>query len=250
MINQPTISVVTACLNSEGSIGEAITSVNAQAYLHIEHVFIDGFSTDNTLAIIQSQARDGYSLISEPDNGIYDALNKGIKNASGDIIGFLHADDFYANGDILTRIALCFEDPSVQAVYGDLQYVSQTDTSKVIRNWSAKQFSIERLKRGWMPPHPSLYVRKSWYEVIGGFDTSFRIAADYYSILQLFSNKAFRTVYIPEVLVRMRLGGASNRSLKNMIQKSREDYAALSRTGVGGVGTLIAKNLRKIGQFF
>ena len=244
------ISVITACFNSESTIRTTIGSVNAQTYCNIEHVFIDGGSNDSTLDIISAEGRSGRSILSEPDSGIYDALNKGLRRCDGDVIGFLHADDFYAGADVLARVAACFEDPCIQAVYGDLQYVSHSDKAKVVRNWSTKPFSAGRLRRGWMPPHPSLYVRKHWYDAIGGFDTNFRIAADYYSILQLFSNESFRAVYIPEVLVRMRLGGESNRSVKNIIQKTAEDYAALSKTGVGGVGTLVAKNLRKIGQFF
>ena len=243
------VSVVTACYNSERTIGTTIQSVNSQSYSNIDHVFIDGGSTDATLDVIASHARNGHAALSEPDNGIYDALNKGIQRATGDIIGFLHADDFYANDDVIGRVAGCFARPEVQAVYGDLQYVSQIDTAKVIRNWHTKPFNLGRLKRGWMPPHPTLYVRKEWYEKIGGFDTQYRIAADYFSMLQLFSNPEFIAEYLPQVLVKMRVGGASNRSLKNVIQKSREDYSALKRAGVGGLETLVAKNFRKLGQF-
>lgn len=243
------VSVVTACCNSAKTIGTTIQSVNAQSYTNIEHVFIDGGSTDDTLNIISASARKNYSVLSESDNGIYDALNKGVQRATGDVVGFLHADDFYTDVSVVERIADCFSRPEVQAVYGDLQYVSQSDMEKIIRTWDTKSFSPGRLKLGWMPPHPTLYIRKEWYERIGGFDTQYRIAADYLSILQLFSHPDFEAVYLPQVLVKMRVGGASNRSLKNIIQKSREDYAALKRAGVGGLGTLLSKNLRKVGQF-
>lgn len=243
------VSVVTACYNSAKTIGTTIHSVNAQSYANIEHVFIDGGSTDDTLNVISASARKNHSVLSESDDGIYDALNKGVQRATGDVVGFLHADDFYTDDSVVETIADCFSRPEVQAVYGDLQYVSQSETDKVIRSWNTKVFSQGRLKRGWMPPHPTLYVRKEWYERIGGFDTQYRIAADYLSILQLFSYPDFEAVYLPQVLVKMRVGGASNRSLKNIIQKSREDYAALKRAGVGGLGTLMSKNLRKIGQF-
>ena len=189
-------------------------------------------------------------MLSEPDEGIYDALNKGIALATGDVIGFLHADDFYANPDVLSAIADRFRDHSVDAVYGDLQYVSQLNPDKIIRHWHTRTFTERRLKRGWMPPHPTLYIRKPWYERIGGFDTRYRIAADYFFMLQLFSHSDFDACYIPDVLVKMRVGGASNRSVNNIIQKSREDFDALRRTGVGGINTLLAKNLRKLGQFF
>ena len=243
------VSVVTACYNSEKTIGTTIRSVNSQSYGNIEHVFIDGGSADDTLAVISFGAQGNYSVLSEPDNGIYDALNKGIERASGDVVGFLHADDFYANDDVVERIAECFIEPDVQAVYGDLQYVSQIDTDKVIRTWDTKAFNPGRLRRGWMPPHPTLYVRKEWYDTVGGFDTQYRIAADYLCVLQLFSNPGFTSVYLPEVLVKMRVGGASNRSLKNMMKKSCEDYLILKRTGKGGIRTLLGKNLRKLMQF-
>ena len=243
------VSVVTACYNSAETIETTIRSVHSQSYGNIEHVFVDGGSTDGTLNVISSGARHLHYVLSEPDNGIYDALNKGIARATGDVVGFLHADDFYTSDDVVERIAECFARSEVQAVYGDLQYVSQADTEKVIRTWDTKAYSPGRLQRGWMPPHPTLYVRKEWYERIGGFNTQYRIAADYLSMLQFFSNPDFNAVYLPQVLVKMRLGGASNRSLKNIIQKSREDYTALKSTGVGGLSTLISKNLRKIGQF-
>lgn len=243
------VSVVTACYNSAKTIGTTIQSVNAQSYANIEHVFIDGGSTDDTLNVISASARKNHSVLSESDNGIYDALNKGVQRATGDVVGFLHADDFYTDDSVVETIADCFSRPEVQAVYGDLQYVSQSETDKVIRSWNTKAFSQGRLKRGWMPPHPTLYVREEWYERIGGFDTQYRIAADYLCILQLFSHPDFEAVYLPQVLVKMRVGGASNRSLKNIIQKSREDYAALKLAGVGGLGTLMSKNLRKIEQF-
>ncbi len=192
-------------------------------------------------------------LLSEQDCGIYDALNKGIERASGDVLGFLHADDIYAHPDVLAHIAAAFDaNPSISAVYGDLQYVCKEDISSVVRHWKSSPFSERRLAWGWMPPHPTLYVRREWYERIGGFDTRYHIAADYFSILQMFSDPTFKAVYLPEILVKMRLGGASNRSIKAVLRKSREDWDALKRTNVGalgGVGALFWKNLSKLTQF-
>lgn len=244
----PKISVISACLNSEATIRHAITSVNNQAYSNVEHVFVDGGSSDGTLDIIEALSRRDKQLRSGPDAGIYNALNKGIALATGEIIGFLHSDDFYAHPNVLTAIAEQFADPTICGVYGDLDYVSQSDTGQVLRHWASRPFTRKRLRRGWMPPHPTLYVRKSWYERIGGFDTRYRIAADYDSILKLFNCPGFETRYLPEVLVKMRIGGVSNRSLRNILQKSSEDLAALRRSGVGGIPTLVAKNLRKVGQ--
>lgn len=212
---------------------------------------VDGASTDGTLDLVR-RAGGLLSVVSEPDGGIYDALNKGIARSGGDIVGFLHADDIYADARVLERVADAFGDPTVSAVYGDLQYVRQNDTSHVVRHWKSSPFSRRKLAWGWMPPHPTLYVRRAWYQSIGGFDTRYTISADYYSILQLFSEPEFRAVYLPTVLVKMRLGGASNRSIGAILSKSGEDWDALRRTGVGafgGVGALAWKNLSKLGQF-
>lgn len=243
------ISVVTATWNCVHTLSDALDSVADQTYQNREHVLIDGVSTDGTLALLESRRGQISTLISEPDKGIYDALNKGIANSSGDVVGFLHADDVYADSRVLERVAEAFADPSVTAVYGDLQYVRKHDTASIVRHWRAGPYSAAKLGWGWMPPHPSLYIRRDWYARIGGFDTRYRISADYDSILKLFTQPDFQAVYIPEVLVKMRVGGASNRSLKNIIRKSREDFEVLQRAGVGGVGALLWKNLGKLNQF-
>lgn len=189
-------------------------------------------------------------MVSEPDEGIYHALNKGLSLASGDVVGFLHADDFYADPEVLTRVAEAFADDSVDAVYGDLVYVNKSDPDKVIRYWKAGHFEFSKLARGWMPPHPTFYVRRTVYERFGGFDTSFHIAADYDCMLRMLSQANLNVRYIPEVLVKMRVGGKSNRSLKNILIKMNEDARALKKNGVGGLGTLVGKNLSKVPQFF
>ena len=244
------ISIITACFNNEDTIRDTIASVNEQNYANIEHVFIDGSSTDHTLDIIHSLAARDRKVVSEPDAGIYDALNKGLACATGDVIGFLHADDFFPENSVVSALAHAFSNPVVQGVYGDLEYVSKGKDGKIIRHWKSKEFSPSRLRRGWMPPHPTLYVRKSWYVLLGGFDTQFSIAADYFSILKLFEHSSFYSRYIPKVLVKMRVGGASNKSLENILRKSQEDLKALRLSGVGGLGTLVAKNIRKVGQWF
>ena len=159
---RPKISVITVCFNSEATVGQTIDSVNDQAYSNVEHVFIDGASADKTVEIINARSRRTKLLISEPDKGIYDALNKGIALATGDVIGFLHADDFYAHSSVLQDIAERFSTSSLGGVYGDLQYVSQADTHRIIRHWPARSFTEARLRYGWMPPHPTLYIRKHW----------------------------------------------------------------------------------------
>jgi glycosyltransferase len=247
------ISVITATYNCASTIHGCLDAVAAQSHPNIEHVLIDGASSDGTLALVQARRGQLAVVLSEPDSGIYDALNKGLLRCTGDVVGFLHADDLYAHADVLAHVAAVFAaDPAVCAVYGDLHYVRQNDTTQVVRRWQSGRFTPRQLAWGWMPPHPTLYVRREWYARIGGFDTRYRIAADYHSILQLFSHPGFKAVHLPEVLVKMRLGGASNRSAAALLRKSREDWHALRRTGVGvlgGVGALVWKNLSKLGQF-
>lgn len=243
------VSIITAVYNARETVGDAIESILAQGYPDIETIVIDGASTDGTLSVLKGYGERLGVLISEPDGGIYAALNKGISHASGDVIGFLHADDMLASEHSVTRIADAFSDPSVEAVYGDLVYVDKRECRKVIRYWHAGEYSRSKLTTGWMPPHPTLYVRRSVYERMGGFDVSFRIAADYDCMLRFLWRGGITCRYVPEVLVRMRVGGASNRSIGNMLRKSAEDYRAIRRHKAGGLHTLISKNLRKIPQF-
>lgn len=248
----PIISVITATWNCAPTVAECLASVAEQTWHKREHIVVDGASTDGTLGILQAREAQLAALLSEPDSGIYDALNKGLALASGDVIGFLHADDFYTHPKVLAHVAKTFMNPSVCAVYGDLHYVRRQDASHVVRHWSSKPFKRGRLAWGWMPPHPTLFVRREWYQRIGGFDTRYRISADYLSILALFSQHGFKAVYLPEVLVTMRLGGASNRSLLAIARKTAEDWRALQQTKVGflgGTGALFWKNLSKLGQF-
>jgi len=250
---QPKISIVTATWNCANTIEDCLQTIAAQTWPSREHVVIDAGSNDGTVPLLEKYRQQIGTLISEPDKGIYDALNKGIARASGDVVGFLHADDLYAHEDVLAKVACAFEDPSVCAVYGDLQYVSKEHTSQVVRHWASRPFEPHMLRQGWMPPHPTLYVRREWYERIGGFDINYRIAADYFSILQLFSQPGFKAVYIPDVLVKMRVGGASNRSLGAILRKSIEDWDVLRRSGFGIFGSaraLVFKNLSKVEQFF
>ena len=244
------ISVVTAVYNRRQTIGGAIDSVLCQSYAGVESIVIDGASTDGTLTVLGPYRSRLGVFISEPDQGIYDALNKGINHATGDVIGFLHADDVFENNEVLAKIAKAFQDPTVEAVYGDLVYVRHDDIGQVIRYWKSGHFDKVALSRGWMPPHPTFYVRRSVYERLGGFDTRYRIAADYDTVLRFLAVGKIHTFYIPEVLVRMRAGGISNRSLKTIARKSLEDIEVLRRNQVGGVWTLLQKNLGKVSQFW
>ena len=243
------ISVVTAVYNRVATIGDAITSVRAQTHDNVEHVIQDGGSKDGTLEVVRAAVDPATVIISERDDGIYDAINRGIRNASGDVIGLMHSDDFFADETVLAKVAAAFADPQVDGVYGDLEYVAADDPRRVVRYWRSGQYAPALLKRGWMPPHPTLYLRRHVFDRFGLYDTSFSIAADYDAMLRYLVQGQIRLAYVPEVLVRMRLGGESNRSLERIVRKSREDLRAIRRNGVGGLGTLAAKNFSKIGQF-
>lgn len=243
------ISVITAVYNNRDTITDALDSVLAQSHPDVELIVIDGGSTDGTLETLHSFQDRISRLVSEPDQGIYDALNKGIQLATGDVVGFLHADDVFADADSLARIASGFVNDDIEAVYGDLLYVMRDDPEQVVRYWKAGMFSLGQLRQGWMPPHPTFYARRSLYERLGVFDTSYRIAADYECMLR-FLRSGIKVVYVPQVLVRMRLGGASNRSLKNILRKSLEDYRVLKANKIGGMGALLWKNFSKFPQFF
>jgi glycosyltransferase involved in cell wall biosynthesis len=245
-----TVSVITAVFNRVETVGQALDSVQSQVGPDVEHVVIDGASTDGTLQVLESRRVGIAVLVSEKDAGIYDALNKGLARATGDVVGLMHSDDFFPDERVLEMVAAAFADPAVDAVYGDLDYVAKDDPERIIRRWRSGAYDPSKLAWGWMPPHPTLYVRRSVIEQWGGFDTSFRIAADYDQMLRYLAKGRIRLAYIPEVLVKMRVGGESNRSLSRIVRKSREDYRALRKNGVGGVGALVWKNFSKVGQFF
>lgn len=243
------ISVITAVFDRNDTIAASMDSVQSQSHADIEHIIQDGGSTDGTLKIITDRARSQTHLVSEPDDGIYDAINRCIRRATGDVIGLMHSDDHFASPDVLAKVAEAFEDPDIDGVYGDLTYVSNSDPSRVIRYWRAGGYDPSQLRKGWMPPHPTLYLRREVFDRCGVYDTSFRISADYDAMLRYLVRGRIRLVYIPEVLVCMRVGGESNRSLGKILRKSREDYLAICRNGVGGLNTLAMKNLSKLSQF-
>ena len=242
------VSIITATRNSETTISSTIESVNSQSYTDIEHIFVDGASADGTKRIISQLAKRSPHLVSKKDSGIYEALNRGIDLASGNVVGFLHSDDFFYSESVVEKIAKAFEDPSVDMCFGDLVYVGQSDTKKTIRRWKAGAFSHRKLKFGWMPPHPTLYVRRELIKEFP-FDPKFKISGDYDQMLRLFGYKNIHAVYIPEQLVKMRWGGASNKSLSSVLIKTREDWKAIRSNTVGGLSTLVGKNLRKLPQF-
>ncbi|WP_029035315.1 glycosyltransferase family 2 protein [Salinimicrobium terrae] len=244
------ISIITATYNSEASIGSALQSIAEQNYKNVEVLLIDGKSKDNTIEVSKKAFSGELKIISEKDRGIYDALNKGIYHATGDIIGFVHSDDLLASADVLPELAKAFEETGADGVYGDLQYVSKENTSQVIRYWKSEDFTASLLTRGWMPAHPSLFLKKEVYEKHGCFDLNYSIAADYDFMLRILQDPDLKFSYLPKVITKMRVGGASNRSIKNIVQKSAEDYRALSKNKIPNPARVLAmKNLSKISQF-
>ena len=245
------ISLITSTNNSEKTIEKAISSVNYQDYKDIEHIFIDNLSFDRTLEIIHSKSIRENVVVSEKDNGIYDALNKGIQNANGEIIGFLHSDDFLADKDVVGKIMSGFQSNNeIDVIYGDLDYVSKNNPNKIIRKWKSGEYKKNKMKFGWMPPHTCFYMKKSLYQKYGLFDTSYRISADYESILRYLWKNNLKAKYLPFVFTKMRLGGASNKSLKNIFIKMKEDRQAMKKHDIPGTKALIFKSLRKLNQFF
>ena len=244
------VSIITATYNSSKNISTAISSISNQDYSNIEWIVIDGNSSDKTVELIKNNFKGDLKLISEKDAGIYDALNKGVQTATGNIIGFVHSDDFLASENILSKISSIFNNEDVDGIYGDLKYVDKEDTSKVIRYWKSQSFKPELLGKGWMPAHPTLFLRKEVYQKYGLFNLDYKIAADYDFLLRIFRDKSLKFYYLPEVITKMRLGGASNSSIKNMLKKSGEDYQALKKNNIKNpLKALILKNLSKVSQF-
>ena len=204
---------------------------------------------DGTLEIIKKYENRITTIVSESDSGIYEGLNKGIASATGDVIGFLHSDDLFEHKNVIAIIAKRFQIDETDSIYGDLVYVKKEDPTRIIRYWKSGPFGLGKLKSGWMPPHPTFYVKRKIYEQYGTFDKSYRIAADYDTILRFLGKAGITTQYIPEVLVRMRIGGESNRSISNIILKTLEDMRAMKHNNISNLGGLIAKNLRKVPQF-
>ena len=225
------ISIITVCYNSEKTIGDTLRSVFDQKYENIEHIIIDGGSTDRTLAVVATAGAHVAKIVSEPDNGIYDAMNKGIALATGDVVGFINADDFYPGPTVLAVVASAFESSGADCCYGDLCYVKQEDVSKTVRYWRSAPFTLGLFGRGWCPPHPTFFVRREVYKRLGGFDLSFKIAADFELMARYLEAAQITSLYIPQVLVKMRLGGTTNRSLINIFKQNVEIRRALSSIG-------------------
>jgi glycosyltransferase involved in cell wall biosynthesis len=225
------ISIITVCFNSEKTIVKTIQSVLAQTYTNIEYIIVDGVSKDNTLEIIKKYESKIHQWISEPDKGLYDAMNKGISLATGEVIGFINSDDLFCDDQAIEKVMNVFmKNPHLDSVYADLYYVSQKDTDKIIRKWitgNQQKFNV-----GWHPAHPTFYIKKSVYEKFGGFDLSFKLAADFEIMLRFLDKYQISTQYLKEPLVKMRLGGETNKSFKNIYNQNLECIRAFKKNEV------------------
>lgn len=227
------ISIITVCLNSAATVRDTVESVLAQDYQDREYIVVDGGSTDGTLQIVREYGAAVTRLIGGPDQGIYDALNKGIAAASGDVIGILHADDVYESPRVLSAVMAAFvAAPDAEIVFGDLVFVTPEDTRRVVRHYSSKAFRPWRLRLGWMPPHPASFFRRSVYARIGPYATDLKISSDYEMFVKAFLIHRLGYLRIDQILVRMRSGGLSTSGLRSSIRLNREIVIACRRNGV------------------
>ncbi|MHB8789336.1 MAG: glycosyltransferase family 2 protein [Desulfobulbaceae bacterium] len=260
------ISVVTTCFNAAGTILDCLESVKGQTHPDVEHVVVDAASTDGTLALLEEYKESLARVISEPDRGIYDGMNKGLRLATGDVVGILNADDSYFCPDVLAEVARVFEDKAVDSCYGDLVYVAvgnegirfkvkgsrekKNKKIRVVRYWRSGEFDPRKFYWGWMPPHPTFFVRRSVYEKYGGFNLDLGTAADYELMLRFLVKYRISSTYLPEILIAMRAGGASNATLARRIRANAMDRKAWEVNGLKPLPwTLLLKPLRKLGQW-
>jgi glycosyltransferase involved in cell wall biosynthesis len=244
------ISIVTVVLNGVSTIRGCIESVQSQS-VPAEHIIVDGGSTDGTLEMVDRSRSARTRLIPGPDGGIYDAMNKGIFAGSGEVVGILNADDFYAHGEVLAKVAEVFGDTAVESCYGDLAYVDVVDTNRVVRFWRAGPYDVSRFYRGWMPPHPTFFVRRAAYGKYGFFNLSLGTSADYELMLRFLLRHRITIRYIPETLVKMRVGGKSNASIANRLRANRMDRLAWKVNGLRPrPWTMFLKPISKIPQYW
>lgn len=246
------ISVITITYNSQFTVEDTIKSVLSQDYPEVEYIIVDGLSKDNTMEVINRYRNRISKIVSEKDKGLYDALNKGIGMATGEVVGMLHSDDIYADEHVLSRIAEEFKkDRQTQAVYGDLVFVNRADTNKVMRTWIAGEYSEDAFLQGWMPPHPTFYIKKECYDKYGVFNTSLKLSADYELMLRMIHKNKVNVRYIPQTLIKMRMGGVSNVSFFVKLKANLEDKLAWKLNDIEpGKFTLLKKPLHKLKQYF
>lgn len=250
------VSIITVTYNSAATLSRTIRSVCRQTYPNIEYIIVDGESADTTMNVVHNYAEkySNISYISEPDRGIYDAINKGIRMSTGEIVALVNSDDVLAESTTIERIVKRMQETNADILYGDLQYckyeLTEHNPPRVTRYWKSNSFRKRDLRLGWMPAHPTLYCRREVFDKVGYYTTDLRISADYDFCLRAFSDDNLKKVYLPEVIIKMEVGGISNRNIRSMARKTKEDYIALRRNGYRPLIVLFMKNVRKFRQFF
>lgn len=243
------ISIITVAFNAQNTIERCLNSVLRQSYRNVQYIVIDGGSTDCTAQIISKYRQDIDIFVSEADNGVYDAMNKGIAMATGDIVGTINADDFYANDDVLANIAKVFDEHNTEILYGDLDYIDPND--KVIRKWRSGRYKKGMFNWGWMPPHPTFYCKKKLFEHLGVYKLDYGSAGDYELMLRFIHLNGISVHYLDKVLVKMVVGGISNKNIDNRVQAIRFDLKAMRNNNIFlPMVTILFKPLRKLAQFF
>jgi len=244
------VSIITIAYNSAETIEDTIRSVLEQDYPNIEYIVVDGASKDDTQQIVERYRTSIAHVVSERDRGIYDAMNKGVALATGDVIGILNSDDFYADSHVISDIVRTMQAAESDACYADLVYVDRLETEKVIRSWKSGEYRHGDFLRGWMPPHPTFFVKRSCYERHGLYSLELKSAADYELMLRFIHKHTIRLAYLPRVITKMRTGGQSNVTLKNRWKANQEDRLAWKMNGLQpGFLTLVRKPLSKLFQY-
>lgn len=242
------ISLITVTFNAAATVERCIQSVIGQNYKNLEYIIIDGASTDATVQVIHRYDNYIHRFVSEPDRGIYDAMNKGINFATGDIVGMLNADDYFADNSILADIAGVFEDENIQILYGDLDFVNQA--GNIFRKWRSGRYTQGKLNWGWMPPHPTFYCRRDLFREYGFYSLSYGTSADYELMLRFMYKHLLNSFYLKKVLVKMKTGGASNKNLGSRVQGLVDDFKAMRHNGIrSSFITALIKRIRKVGQY-
>ena len=245
------ISIITICLNSDKTISDTLCSIAEQTHTDIEHIIVDGGSQDGTVKLAHTLGLSNKIVISEPDNGIYDAMNKGLRISSGDVIGFLNADDMYVSNGILKTVNERMQGNSLDAFYGDIEFVNPGNLNKPIRRYRSNRFEPKRLDYGSMPAHPALFLRREVYERYGAFKTNYRIAGDFELIARIFRDGDLSYSYLPQVLVRMRTGGISTSGLRNTLLLNQEVLRACRENGIeSGWIKILSKYPGKLLEFW
>ena len=245
------VTIITVTYNSAKYVEDCINSVIRQNYKNIEYIIVDGNSADNTIEIVKNFSSHISKIISEDDDGMYDALNKGMQIATGDVIGILNSDDVLASEDVISEIVNCFEKNNVDSLYGDLVYVDPFDLQKVLRFWKGLPYQKARFKYGWMPAHPTFYVRRDLIEKYGGYQSHYFTAADFEFMSRYLYYFNVTSFYLPKLIVKMRAGGASNESFYGRLRANRRDYLAMKKNKIPfPLIVSILKPLIKMPQFY